>query len=214
MSAGRQAAAVERQDLVVEPLEPPLPLPHDLRLERPRPIARRLDPHLAVLGDQRLRASTRSGCYPPHRAAPGAARSRGGRSARPPAPAPPAAWSAARATHPGPGDLLLRPSAREQLVDHLVRQKRLQLLSELRPPSRRPPPAPRFARPPGSLRSAPAAEGSVDSSNLLGIVVDMDLLSIHAYTDRRTLPLHHLNAYQKPCISRAFREWAVLGSNQ
>jgi integrase len=28
----------------------------------------------------------------------------------------------------------------------------------------------------------------VDSSNLLGIVVDMDLLSIHAYTDRRTLP--------------------------
>ena len=58
--------------------------------------------------------------------------------------------------------------------------------SDLR--AERPPPAPRFARPPGSLRSTPAAEGSVDSSNLLGILVDMDLLSIHAYTDRRTLP--------------------------
>jgi hypothetical protein len=55
-------------------------------------------------------------------------------------------------------------------------------------PARPPPSARRFARPPGSLRSTPAAEGSVDSSNLLGIFVDMDLLSIHAYTDRRTLP--------------------------
>jgi hypothetical protein len=44
------------------------------------------------------------------------------------------------------------------------------------------------ARPPRSLRAAPAAAGSVDSSNLLGIVDDMDLLSIHAYTDGRTVP--------------------------
>jgi hypothetical protein len=53
--AGRQAAAFQGEDLVVEALEPPLPLPHDLRLERPLPIARRLDSHLSVLGDQRLR---------------------------------------------------------------------------------------------------------------------------------------------------------------
>ena len=33
-----------------------------------------------------------------------------------------------------PGDLLLRPSASEQLVEQLVRQKRLQLIGELGPP--------------------------------------------------------------------------------
>ena len=33
-----------------------------------------------------------------------------------------------------PGDLLLRPSASEQLVEQLVRQKLLQLIGELQPP--------------------------------------------------------------------------------
>ena len=42
---------------------------------------------------------------------------------------------------------------------------------------------PRFARPTGSLRSPPPAAGSPGSLNLLEIVDDMDLLSIHAYTD-------------------------------
>jgi len=40
----RDAAAVEGEDLVVEALEAPLPLPHDPRLERPLPVAGRLDP--------------------------------------------------------------------------------------------------------------------------------------------------------------------------
>src|SRR5439155_4828363 len=43
--ARRQAARVEREDLVVEPLEAPLPLPDDLRLEAALAIPRRFDPH-------------------------------------------------------------------------------------------------------------------------------------------------------------------------
>ena len=42
--ARRQAARVEREDLVVEALETPLALPHDLRLEAALAIPRRLDP--------------------------------------------------------------------------------------------------------------------------------------------------------------------------
>jgi hypothetical protein len=52
---GREPPAVEREDLLVEALEPPLTLAHDLRLARARPIPRRVDPDRAVLGDQRLR---------------------------------------------------------------------------------------------------------------------------------------------------------------
>ena len=65
-------------------------------------------------------ASSRCACCPSRPAAPDAAHSRDDRSARPPSPAPPAAWSAAP-TARRPDDLLLRPSAGEQLIDHLVR---------------------------------------------------------------------------------------------
>ena len=187
---GRQAAAVERQDLVVEPLEPPLPLPHDLRLERPVPIAGRLDPHLALLGEKRLRASTRSACCPPLRAAPGAARSRDGRSARPPTPAPPAAWSTATSSPPRPviSSSVLAPASSSSSSSSGRSAFTSSASSGLRP-AERAAPARRFARPPGSLRSTPARPGSLDSSNLLGIVVDTDLLSmIHAYTVSRTIP--------------------------
>lgn len=51
----RQPAAVERQDLVVEPDEPPLALADDLRLKAAVTVARRVDLDLPVLADQRLR---------------------------------------------------------------------------------------------------------------------------------------------------------------
>src|SRR5205807_10338624 len=51
----RQPAAVEREDLLVEPDEPPLALFDDLRLEAAVPVARSVDLDLPVLGDQRLR---------------------------------------------------------------------------------------------------------------------------------------------------------------
>ncbi len=52
--AGRQAAAVERQDLLIEPLEPSLALAHQPRLKAPVTVARRPDLNRPVLGDQRL----------------------------------------------------------------------------------------------------------------------------------------------------------------
>ena len=86
--------AVEREDLLVEPLEAALALAHDLRLKAAVAIPRRVDPHRPVLGRSASSASCRCACSRRRRAAPGAARSRDGRSARPPSPAPPAAWSA------------------------------------------------------------------------------------------------------------------------
>ena len=98
--ARREAARVEREDLVVEPLEAPLPLPDDLRLERCPcgPAASRSAP--ARARSQASSPSSRCGCCRPRRAAPGAARSRDARSAPPTAPARPAAWSTARAPRP------------------------------------------------------------------------------------------------------------------
>ena len=52
--AGRHAARVQRQDLVVEPLKAALALADDLRLEAAVAIAGRVDRHPPVLGDQRL----------------------------------------------------------------------------------------------------------------------------------------------------------------
>ena len=90
------------------------------------------------------------------------------------------------------GDLLLGPGAGEQLVDQLVRQQRLDLARRAPDgvPGGRAAPARRCARPPGSLRATPAlSSGSGSSSNLLEIVVDIDLLSrSDAYTEARTLP--------------------------
>ena len=129
---GRQAPAIEREDLVVEPLKAPLTLAHDLRLKRPRPIARRVDLNRPLLGQQRLR----------HRPVPRVPSTPGGLLMRLIAqvvceldlhrPLHQSLRELAQQSA-GPGDLLLSPSAREQLVDQPVRQKRLDLLSELAP---------------------------------------------------------------------------------
>ena len=116
----REPAAVQRQDLVVEPLKAALALANDLRCEAAVAIPRRLDRHLPVLGHQRLRAG------PVARVARPARRllmrliaqmvsqldlhrplhqSLGQRRQQP-----------AR-----PGDLLLGPRAGQQLIDHLIR---------------------------------------------------------------------------------------------
>ena len=55
MSRVESPRAVEREDLLVEPDEAALALADDLRLEAAVAIAGRVDRHLAVLGDQRLR---------------------------------------------------------------------------------------------------------------------------------------------------------------
>jgi hypothetical protein len=46
-----EPAAVEREDLVVEPLKAALALANDLRLKTPVTIARRVDLDLPMLGD-------------------------------------------------------------------------------------------------------------------------------------------------------------------
>jgi hypothetical protein len=51
----REPAAIERQDLLVKPDEPPLALADDLRLKAPIPITRSVELDLPVLADQRLR---------------------------------------------------------------------------------------------------------------------------------------------------------------
>jgi hypothetical protein len=54
---GGQALGIQRQDDLVDPGQPPLPLLHDLRLERPGPVPRHVDLHLAGrLGQHRLRS--------------------------------------------------------------------------------------------------------------------------------------------------------------
>jgi len=49
--AHRQPAAIEREDLVVEPDDAALALTDDLRLKAPVPIARRVDLDLPALGE-------------------------------------------------------------------------------------------------------------------------------------------------------------------
>src|SRR5262249_25786603 len=96
---------IQRQDLVVEALEPPLPLPHDLWLERPLAVPGRLDPHLPVLGDKRLRCRPVSSVAGPSRRLlvrliAEVIRPLPLHRPVPPPPAPPAAGSAATATPP------------------------------------------------------------------------------------------------------------------
>ena len=115
-----QATRVEREDLVVKPLKTPLALAHDLRREAPVAIARRVDIDLALLGDQPLGAG----------AVAGVARAAGRLGVRLIAEVV-GQLDLHRALHQplgeigqqaaGPSDLLLGRSARQQLVDHLVR---------------------------------------------------------------------------------------------
>ena len=114
-----QSTRIQREDLVVKPLKAPLTLLDDLRIKTAVAIARRVDPHASVLSDQRLgtravarvpRAARRLGMrliahmvsqLDLHRALHqplGQLRQKAARS----------------------GDLLLRASAGQQLIDHLV----------------------------------------------------------------------------------------------
>ncbi len=116
---GRQAAAVEREDLLVEPDEAALALAHDLRRKAAVAVTRRVDRDRAVLGDQRLRCCAVAlvggaagrllvrlvadvvGQLDLHRPLHEALGQLGEQPAR-------------------PGDLLLGRGAGEQLVDHLI----------------------------------------------------------------------------------------------
>src|ERR1700750_246641 len=109
--ACREPPAIQRQDLVVEPLEATLALADDLRLEAAVPVPRRVQRDLAVLGDQRLRTRPVAACgraprRPPPRSSrrPRADRSPHPGSARHRA-APPsdAVWRAPRRRSPAPG---------------------------------------------------------------------------------------------------------------
>jgi hypothetical protein len=120
--AGREAAGVKREDLVVKPLKTPLTLVDDLRREAPIAIPGRVDRHLTVLGDQPLRhapiarvpRSARRllvaliaevvGDLDLHRAL----HQPLGQLAKQPA---------------RPDDLLLRRRTGQQLVDHLIRER-------------------------------------------------------------------------------------------
>ena len=117
--AGREPAAVQREDLVVEPLEAALALSDDLRFEAPVAIPRSVDRHLSLLGNQRLRRR------PVTRVAPATGRLVMGLVAEMvgqldlhrPLHQPLSQLGQQAA---GPGDLLLGPRAGEQLVDHLI----------------------------------------------------------------------------------------------
>ena len=128
----REPARVKGEDLVVEPLKAPLTLSDDLRLKHPRPIPGRLDPDRAALRDQRLRRRPVPGVpRPARRFLMGLIAKVVGQLDLHRPLHQPLRELAQQPT--GPGDLLLRASARKQLVDQLIRQKRLDLLGELRP---------------------------------------------------------------------------------
>jgi hypothetical protein len=112
----RKPPRVEGEDLLVEPLEPPLTLANDLRLEAAVAVPWRVDPHRPVLGDQRPRCAPVPGAagwlqvrliaevlseLDLHRALHQPLRQLRKQPAR-------------------PDDLLLTPSAGEELVDHVV----------------------------------------------------------------------------------------------
>ena len=84
----------------------------------------RVDLDLPVLGDQRLRGRCRCACSRRRRAAPGAAHSRHGRSARPPSRAPPGAWSARANSPPGPAisSSVLAPASSSSITSLLIRR--------------------------------------------------------------------------------------------
>ena len=128
---GREPPRIERQDLVVEPLETPLALTHDLRLERARPVPRGIDRDQAMLGDQHLRGRpvTRVARTPGRLLVRLEAEMVGQLDLQRPLQQPlrQLGKQATRA-----GDLVLRAGAGQQLVDQPIREKRLDLVGELR----------------------------------------------------------------------------------
>jgi hypothetical protein len=184
----RQATRVESKDLVVEALEAPLTLPDDLRLKRPFPITRGTHVDGPVLGRQRLRG----------RAVTGVASAAGrllvrlvagmlGQLRRHRALHKPLGQLGEHTARPD--DLLLRPGAGKQLVDHLIGKT---IANSVRDRERRP--VGRALRsPPGSLRAPPTL--SISSSVSVLAFVDMTLLFGHAYTADRTLPALRCRAW-------------------
>ncbi len=167
--ARRQPARVQGEDLVVEPLETPLPLPDDLRLERALAVAGRIDPHRAVLGRKRLRrrAVTRvvgpAGRLLVRLVAEMLGQLRRHRPLDQP-------LRQLREHPTGPDDLLLAARASEQLVDHLVGKTvtnltRRPLLEQARS-------AGRSLRSPSGLGPQPA--GAIDANGLNRLTVGFD----------------------------------------
>ena len=126
----RQPPAIEREDLVVKALKPPLTLSDDLRLKAPVAIPRRVDRNLTVLGDQLLR----------RRPVPGVPRAARrllvaliadvigdldlhGALHQP--------LGQLRQHAARPDDLLLGPSTSQQLVNHIIRKLAANLIRHL-----------------------------------------------------------------------------------
>ena len=101
-------------------------LRHDLRLEAALPVPRRLDPHRPVIGPQRLRRRPVAGVPRParRRLAALVAEVIGQLGVHRPLDQP---LGQLREQPAGPDDLLLRPSAGEQLIDQLVAEPLTQL---------------------------------------------------------------------------------------
>ena len=184
----REPAAVEREDLLVEPLKPPLTLTNDLRLEAAVAVPGSVDLHRPVLSDQRLRRAPVAGV----------ARAAGRLQVRL-IPQVVGELDLHRALHQPlrqlrkqparPDDLLLALGAGEQLVDHPIREKLLDPSGRSPTPGGLPgsrPLAFRCARPTGSLRETPAEPWSCVCTC---VDVDMSLLWTHAYTEGRTHPV-------------------------
>jgi hypothetical protein len=127
--------------------------------------------------------STRCGCCQPRQAAPDEARSPGGRSARPPSPAPPAPWSAATEgpqARRSPPRSSLRRAARQRArpatshADHRATAQRIPARGAGSPDGSPAPP-----------RSEPLARTTESTSRVIG----MTLLSSDAYTRRSDTPI-------------------------
>ena len=117
--AHREPARVERDDLLVKPREAALALAHDLGVKRALAVPGRLDPHRPVLGGKRLRRAAIAGVARSARrllmrlVAEVLGQLGAHRALHQPA-------REIRQQPAGPDDLLLGPSASEQLVDQLV----------------------------------------------------------------------------------------------
>ena len=117
--ARRQAPRVEREDLLVEPHEPPLALSDDLRLKAAVAIPGSVDRHLPLVGDQRLRCRAVARVLGPTRrlAVRLIAHVIGQLDLHRALHQP---LGQLRQQASGPRDLRLGPGAGQQLVDHLI----------------------------------------------------------------------------------------------
>ena len=211
MSRDRQPAAVEREDLLVEPHKPPLALADDLRLKAPVPIPRRVDLDLPMLCDQRLRGRAVARVPRPAGRLADAAHSRHGQSARPPSPAPPAAGSTrptarqarrspppcyAPANSPSITSSGIRsPSARLTIDRSLARSTASSISrSPIRDPRCPELDAVAGVSPKGSPPAPPGSETPTHSKNF-SFVEGIAISFARAYTVPRTIPAERVIAY-------------------